>query len=170
MFLDESGAWLGLARRYARSVKGTRAVAEAPRRREGKVSLIAAVTPQGLDPERCLIHSGAVDTQAFLTYLREVLVPTLKPGQVIFMDNFTIHHNKNVRRLIEGAGCYLGYLPTYSPDYNPIELVFSKLKAFLRKVRATLVTDLIDAIAKAIATVSPQEVQRCFDHCGYVGL
>ncbi len=167
MFLDESGAWLGLTRTYARSAKGTRAVDDAPRRREGKLSLIAAITPQGLDPERCLIHPGAVDTTAFLTYLREVLVPTLNPGQVVFMDNFTIHHNKNVRRLVEGAGCYLGYLPTYSPDFNPIELVFSKVKAFLRKARATLVADLINAIAKAIATVSPQEVQNCFNHCGY---
>ena len=167
MFLDESSAWLGLTRTYARSVKGTRAVAEAPRRRAGKLSLIAAITPQGLDPERCLIHPGAVDTNAFLSYLREVLVPTLKPGQVVFMDNFTIHHNKQVRQLIKGAGCHLGYLPTYSPDYNPIELVFSKLKACLRKARATQVADLIDAIAKAIATISPQEVERCFNHCGY---
>lgn len=132
MFIDESGAWLGLLRTYARSFRGTRAVSEAPRRREGKVSLIAAITLQGLDPEQCLIHPGAVDTQAFLTYLREVLVPTLKPGQVVFMDNFTIHHNREVRQLVEGAGCYLGYLPTYSPDFNPIELVFSKVKAFLR--------------------------------------
>ncbi len=109
-------------------------------------------------------------------YLREVLVPTLKPGQVVFMgpngvraprDNFTIHHNKHVRRLIEGAGCYLGYLPTHAPDFNPIELVFSKLKAFLRKARATQVADLIDAIAGVIATVSPQEAARCFNHCGY---
>ena len=83
------------------------------------------------------------------------------------MDNFTIHHNKNVRRLIGAAGCYLGYLPTYSPDFNPIELVFSKLKAFLRKARAAQVADLIDAIAEAIATVSPQEVARCFNHCRY---
>ena len=137
---------------------------------KGKLSLIAAITPQELDSEQCLVHPDAVDTKAFLTYLREVLVPTLKPGQVVFMDNFTIHHNKNVRRLIEGAGCYLAYLPTYSPDYNPIELVFSKLKAFLRKARATQVAHLINAIATAIATVSPQEVQNCFDHCGYVGL
>lgn len=167
MFLDESGAWLGLARTYARSVKGTRAVADAPRRREGKVSLIAAVTPRGLDPERCLIHPGGVDTTAFLTYLREVLVPTLKPGQVIFMDNFTIHHNKQVRRLVEGAGCYLAYLPTYSPDFNPIELVFAKVKAFLKKAGAVQIGDLVNAIAEAIATVSPQDVQRCFGHCGY---
>ena len=159
---------MGLARTYARSFKGTRAVDGAPRRREGKVSLIAAITPQGLDPERCLIHPGAVDTKAFLTYLREVLVPTLKPGQVVFMDNFTIHHNKAVRTMIEGAGCYLAYLPTYSPDFNPIELVFSKIKAFLKKARAIRVVDLIMAIAEAIATVSPQEVQRCFNHCGYL--
>lgn len=168
MFVDESGAWLGLLRSYARSLKGTRAVDDAPRRREGKVSLIAAVTPRGLDAEQCLIHPGAVDTKAFLIYLREVLVPTLRPGQVIFMDNFTIHHNKDVRKLVEGAGCFLAYLPTYSPDFNPIELVFSKIKAFLRKARAAQVDALIDAITQALATVLPQEVKACFNHCGYV--
>jgi len=168
VFVDESGAWLGLQRTYARSAKGTRAVSEAPRRREGKVSLIAAITPQGLDPEQCLIHPGAVDTQAFITYLREVLVPNLRPGQVVFMDNFTIHHNKQVRTLIEGAGCYLAYLPTYSPDFNPIELVFSKVKAFLRKAGAAQAVTLIDAITQALATVLPHEVEACFNHCGYL--
>ena len=188
MFVDESGAWLGLQRTYARSAKGTRAVSEAPRRREGKVGLIAAITPQGLDPEQCLIHPGAVDTQAFITYLREVLVPNLRPGQVVFMDNFTIHHNKQVGTLIEGAGCYLAYLPTYSPDFvldkaahrkgakfqppgpvrNPIELVFFKVKAFLRKVGAAQAVTLIDAITQALATVLPHEVEACFNHCGYL--
>ena len=168
MFVDESGAWLGLLRSYARSPKGTRAVDDAPRRREGKVSLIAAVTPRGLDAEQCSIHPGAVNTQAFLTYLREVLVPTLRPGQVVFMDNFTIHHNKDVRELIEGAGCFLAYSPTYSPDFNPTELVFSKIKAFLRKARATQLDALIDALSQAVATVLPQEVKACFNHCGYV--
>lgn len=157
-----------MLRTYARSAKGKRAVDDAPRRREGKVSLIAAITPQGLDPKRCLIHPGAVDTQAFLTYLREVLVPTLRPGQVIFMDNFTIHHNKHVRRLIESASCYLGYLPSYSPDFNPIELVFSKVKALLRKTGATQVDRLIYAITRALEAVLPHEVEACFRHCGYL--
>ena len=84
------------------------------------------------------------------------------------MDNFTIHHNKDVRELIEGAGCFLAYLPTYSPDFNPIELVFSKIKAFLRKARATQVDALIDALSQAVAAVLPQEVKACFNHCGYL--
>lgn len=168
MFVDESGAWLGLRRRYARSPRGERASANAPRRREGKVSLIAAITPQGLDSDKCLIFPGAVDTKAFLTYLREVLVPTLRPGQVVFMDNFTIHHSKEVRQLIEGAGCYLAYLPTYSPDFNPIEMIFSKVKAFLRKVGSTQVDALMAAITQALTAVLPQEVSACFRHCGYL--
>lgn len=168
MFLDESGAYLGLTRRYARSPKGERAVDSAPRRRDGKVSLIAAITPQGLDLEQCLVHPGAVDTKAFLTYLAEVLVPSLRPGQLIFMDNFTVHHNKDVRKLIEAAGCYLAYLPTYSPDFNPIEMIFAKVKAFLRKLRAWQTDDLIKAIGQALAAVSPHEVRACFEHCGYL--
>lgn len=168
MFVDESGAWLGLLRTYARSPRGERAIANAPRRRAGKVSLIAAITPQGLDPGQCLIHPEAVDSKAFLTYLREVLVPTLRPGQVVFMDNFTVHHNKQVRTLIEGADCYLAYLPTYSPDFNPIELVFSKVKAFLRKLGSTQVDALIAAITQALSAVLPQEVSACFKHCGYL--
>ena len=90
------------------------------------------------------------------------------------MDNFPIHRNKDVRELIEGAGRFLAYLPTYSPDsscplgINPIELVFSKIKAFLRKARATQVDALIDALSQAIATVLPQKVKACFNHCGYL--
>lgn len=84
------------------------------------------------------------------------------------MDNFTVHHNRDVRDLIEGAGCYLAYLPTYSPDFNPIEMIFSKVKAFLRKVGATQVDTLTDAITQALATVLPQEVKACFNHCGYL--
>lgn len=84
------------------------------------------------------------------------------------MDNFTIHHNREVRALIEEAGCYLAYLPTYSPDYNPIEMVFAKVKAFLRKVGATQVDTLIDAMTQALTAVLPSEVKACFNHCGYL--
>jgi len=132
------------------------------------VSLIAAITPQGLDSKQCLLHLGTVDTKAFLAYLRAVLIPSLRPGQLVLMDNFTIHHNKEVRALIEGAGCYLGYLPTYSPDFNPIEMVFAKIKAWLRKARATQTDTLITALTQALAAVLPHDVKARFHHCGYL--
>ncbi len=168
MFIDASGAWLGLRRSYARAYRGKRAYGKAPRRKKGKVSLLAAVSLEGINPEQCLIHEGAVDTSSFLTYVQHVLVPTLRAGQVVFMDNFTIHHNSEVRRLIEAAGCYLVYLPSYSPDFNPIEMVFAKVKAWLKKVKPKAVDELIAAIGEAIAAVTPAEVRACFAHCGYL--
>lgn len=167
VFLDETGAWLDMPRLYARCVGGQRVYDSAARRRKGKLSLLAAVTSQGVNPEACMIHEGSVDTQAFLSYLEHVLLPTLKPGQVVIMDNFTIHHNREVRKLIESAGCRLLYLPTYSPDFNPIELLFSKLKAFVRKLRPKTLADLFDVLAQAVLHLDPEDARNAFRYCGY---
>lgn len=136
--------------------------------RKGKISLIAAITPKGIDNGQCLHFDGAVNGKAFTTYLKDVLLPNLKPGKIIFMDNYTIHHVKEVRSLIEQHGSYLIYLPTYSPDFNPIEHVFSKIKAHLKKVRAQTITALRDAFAQAIASITKDDVLNCFRHCGYL--
>ena len=114
VFVDEAGGWLGLTRLYARIVGGARIEDTAPKRRKGKVSLIAAVSTQGMNPRACLVFDRSVDRAAFLTYIEHSLVPTLKAGQIVIMDNFTIHHNHKVRELIEDAECELLYLPTYS--------------------------------------------------------
>ena len=103
---------------------------------EGKVSLIAAVSTQGLDIQRCFCFDGVGDGSAFSTYLERVLVPSLKPGSVVVMDDFSVHHSKQARHTLERAGCTLVYLPTYSPDLNPTELVLAKVKAFLRRAGA----------------------------------
>ena len=139
----------------------------APKRRKGKVSLIAAVTTRGMDPGACMVHEGSVTSAAFLAYIEHALVPTLVPGQVVIMDNFTIHHNHKVRELIEDAGCELLYLPTYSPDFNPIEHLFAKLKAFLKKLRSDTVPDLIRAFEQAVLTVTQQDAKNAFEHCRY---
>ena len=107
VFIDETCGWLGLTRLYARIVGGARVADTAPRRRKGKVSLLAAVTLEGMNPKACLVHEGSVDRAAFLSYIEYALIPTLRAGQVVVMDNFTIHHNSKVRELIEAAECEL---------------------------------------------------------------
>jgi transposase len=167
VFLDETGGWLGMRRLYGRILGGQRLIEQAPKRKQGKVSLIAAITHQGLSNQRCLLHDDSVDTLAFLSYLEEVLLPTLEPGSILVMDNYTIHHSARVREVVEAAQCTLFYLPTYSPDFNPIEHIFSKIKAFLKKSCPESVQELMDAFANAIATVTPTDVQHAFAHCGY---
>jgi transposase len=168
VFLDETGGWLGMTRLYGRVLGGARVHDTALKRRKGKVSLIVAVTNQGMNPDACLVHEGSVDRAAFLSYVEHALVPTLKAGHIVVMDNFTIHHNAKVRELIEAAGCELRYLPTYSPDYNPIEHLFAKLKAFIRKLRSETVPDLIQAFEDAVLTVTQDNAQNAFAHCGYL--
>ncbi len=168
VFVDETGGWLGLTRLYARVLGGTRVKDTAPRRRKGKVSLIAAVTTQGMNPNACLVHEGSVNRVAFLQYIERVLIPTLKAGQIVVMDNFTIYHNHKVRELIEDAKCELLYLPTYSPDLNPIEHLFAKLKAFLQKLRPETVPDLIRAFEQAVLTVTQVDAKNAFHHCRYL--
>jgi transposase len=168
VFVDETGGWLGLTRLYARVVGGVRALDTAPRRRKGKVSLLAAVTLEGMNPNACLVHEGGVDRAAFLSYIEHALIPTLQAGQVVVMDNFTIHHNSKVRELIEAAECELLYLPTYSPDFNPIEHLFAKLKAFIKKLRPDTVPNLIQAFEQAVLTVTQVDAKNAFNHCSYL--
>ncbi len=167
VFLDETGGWLGMTRLYGRVLGGARVFDTTPKRRKGKVSLIAAITNQGMKAEACLIHEANVDSAAFLSYIEHVLCPTLEPGQVVVMDNFTIHHNSRVKELLTAQGCEVLYLPTYSPDFNPIEHLFAKIKAFIRKLRPDSVEDLIQAFRKAVLTITHTDAQNAFSHCGY---
>ncbi len=167
VFLDETGGWLGMTRSYGRVLGGARVCDPVPKRRQGKVSLTAAVTSKGMNTQACLIHKDSVDSAAFLSYIEHVLAPTLEPGQVIIMDNFTIHHNGRVKELIEARNCELLYLPTYSPDFNPIEHLFAKLKAFIRKLRPDTATGLIRAFQDAVLSVTQNDAQNAFKHCGY---
>jgi transposase len=157
-----------MTRFYARIQGGQRIVDTAPKKRTAKVSLLAALTIQGMNPNACLLLEGSVDTLAFLTYIEQVLLPTLKPGQIVIMDNFTIHHNPQVKTLIESKGCQLLYLPTYSPDFNPIEFLFAKLKAFIRKLRPLALPDLIEAFKNALLSITQQDARNAFIHCQYL--
>jgi transposase len=110
---------------------------------------------------------GATTSRVFETYVKRLLAPALRPGQVVVMDNLGAHRPRRIRELIEESGCELIYLPPYSPDLNPIEEALSKIKHILRKVGARTKEALIEALGRALAAVSAQDVREFFAHCGY---
>ena len=114
-----------------------------------------------------MVLDGAMNGDAFLAYVEQVLVPTLRPGDIVVMDNLPAHKPTAVRQAIEAAGAELRFLPPYSPDFNPIELAFSKLKALLKKAAARTVADLWQAISEAITSFRPKECENYFSACGY---
>ena len=114
-----------------------------------------------------LVVEGSTNGTVFETYLEEVLLPTLKRGQVVVMDNLSAHKAERVRELIEGEGCELIYLPPYSPDYNPIRQAFSKIKGYLRAACARNQDTLMEVIGQALSTISASDVEGFFEHCGY---
>jgi transposase len=165
VFLDESGAQTSMARTRGRAPKGERVVAKVPGGHWHIVTMISAVRTSG--PFAAASIVGATDSDVFRAYVREVLVPQLRPGDVVMMDNLAPHKAAGVREAIESAGAELRYLPPYSPDFNPIENVWSKVKGRLRSLAARTVDSLHDAIGAAVATVTPNDCVGFFQHCGY---
>ena len=168
VFLDESGVNRAMTRLYARRPRGTRAFGSAPRTRGENVSILGALTwPGTLEP---MVISGATDGAVFLTCRREVLAPQLRAGAVVVMDHLGAHRVRGVRELIEAAGARRLYLPPYSPELNPIEMAWSKLKTHLRRVAARSTQALDAAIGQGRRAVSAQDARGFFKHCGYPGL
>ncbi len=165
IFLDESGTQTNMTPRYSRAPRGERAVGRAPRNHEKNTTLVASLSLAGLGAAMTL--EGALDGDAFVAYLESFLLPTLVPGQMIVLDNLSVHKDKRVRPLIEGAGCLLIYLPAYSPDLTPIEQAFSKIKEYLRRVGVRSREALGRAITAAMATVTAHDAKGWFTHCGY---
>ncbi len=165
VFVDEFGADIRLTRAYARAPRGERAVGEVPRNHGKRTSVLAALLPGGLAAP--LRRLGAYDGAGVADWAREVLCPALRPGQVVVMDNASIHKGAAVREPIEAAGCRLLFLPSYSPDFNPIELAISKLKSALRRAGARTQDALDAAIDQALSTVTPDDARAFFKHCGY---
>jgi transposase len=163
--VDETSTHLALSRRYARSPMGERAFGFVPRNHGPNTTLVTALTKEGLGP--AMTVQGAMDTAAFLVYVRDFLVPTLRPGQIVLLDNLAAHKHEAVRQLIADAGCQLLFLPPYSPDFAPIELAFSKLKEALRKAAARTQEALDQAIATALDLISTHDARAFFRHCGY---
>jgi transposase len=166
VFVDECGSNLALTPLYARAPKGERATESVPRNRGKNTTLIASLSLEGIGAS--MILEGAANAVAFEAYVEHILVPSLVKGQIVVMDNLRVHKTARVRQLIEEADCQLLFLPAYSPDFSPIEEMFSKVKAFLRRSQARTREALEEAIAQALLTVTSQDAQGWFEHCGYL--
>lgn len=165
VFVDESGAQTNMTPRTSRAPRGQRAVGAAPRNHGKNTTLIAALSAEGMGAAMTL--EGAADADAFVAYLRHFLVPTLVPGQIVVMDNLSVHKDERVAPLIEKAKCHLVYLPAYSPDFTPIEQAFSKIKTALRRAEARTREALEEAITAALETVTAADAAGWFTACGY---
>jgi transposase len=163
--IDEFGSNLDLARSHAWAPRGQRAHATAPRNTPVNTTTIAALTPTGMGPT--MVVRGGVDRVTFATYLTEVLGPTLQPGQIVVLDNLSAHTHPSVAALLAARGCQVVYLPSYSPDYSPIELAFAKIKTALRQAAARTAEALLTAIDTALAAITPADARAFFRHCGY---
>jgi transposase len=165
IFVDESSTNVALTPRYGRAPRGERAHGKAPRNWGKNVTLISSITREGMGPSMSI--EGSSDTESFGLYMREVLVPSLEAGQIVLMDNLSVHKSAWVRDLVEEKGCQLWLLPSYSPDLNPIEEAFSKVKNLIRKAKARTLGALFEATAGALGAVSEQDARGFFEDCGY---
>jgi transposase len=154
-------------RTHGRAASGVRVDGPVPHGHWKMITLTAAVRLDGVGA--CLAFDGATDSAAFETYVGQCLAPTLRPGDVVIMDNLSCHKSAEVARLIAAAGACVRYLPAYSPDLNPIERLFSKLKAWLRSAKARTVDGLIGAMGDALRAVRPGDILGWFAHSGYEG-
>jgi transposase len=165
VFLDETWASTNMARRYGRCRRGTRLRVGVPHGHWKTTTFVAGLTTRGMIAPWVL--DGPINRDAFETYVGKVLVLELRPGDIVIMDNLSSHKGPKVREMIEAAGAELLYLPPYSPDFNPIENAFSKLKALLRKAAERTVSGLWDAIGRIVDTFTPIECQNYFSAAGY---
>jgi transposase len=165
VFVDECSTNTSLSPRYAWSPKGQRARCKVPRNYGPNVTLLASMTHEGIGP--CLAVEGATTSEVFETYIEQMLRPALRPGQMVVMDNLSSHKGERVRELIEERGCELLYLPPYSPDLNPIEEAFSKVKGLLREAEVRTREALVETIGRALSAVSARDAWGYFEHCGY---
>lgn len=165
-FIDESGVHLGFTRTRGRATPGERVREGVPSHSGEKLTLIAAIGLSGISAEWMV--EGAMDGDAFETYIKNVLLPTLRKGDILLMDNLKVHKASWLEELLQTRGVRLEYLPPYSPDLNPIELCWSKIKSILRSLKPRTVDDLQKALKKAFRSISIIDIFRWFRHCGYV--
>ncbi len=165
VFIDETGASTKMARRHGRAPRGQRLGCSVPHGHWKTTTFVGALRLSGMTAP--MVLDGPMNGAWFLAYVQQVLAPTLKPGDVVIMDNLAAHKSTPVRDAIEAVGARLLFLPPYSPDLNPIENAFAKLKALLRKAAARSIEQLWDAIARIIQTYSPHECANYFAAAGY---
>jgi transposase len=165
LFVDESGAKTNMTRRYGRAPRGVRAYDHVPHGRWETTTMIAAMGRNG--PQATWALDGPMDGGAFEVWARRVLAPTLVPGDIVVLDNLAAHRNADAIHAIRASKASVWYLPPYSPDLNPIEKMWSKIKALLRKSKARNREALVRAIGAAFACVSNSDISNWFASCGY---
>ena len=163
--MDEMGSNTSLHELYAYSPRGERAYCSVARNRGKNATLLSSMSLSGMGPS--MVVEGGADGAVFEGYLHQMLVPALEEGDVVVMDNLSVHKSERVRGMIEGAGAEILYLPPYSPDFNPIEEAFSKIKNLLRKAGARVREALVEAIGEALWEVTEEDARAFFEHCGY---
>jgi transposase len=164
-FVDETGANTAMARRYGRAPRGQRVVGSVPQGHWKAVTLTAAIRIDGVGA--CLAFDGATNATTFEAYVQRCLVPTLRVGDIVVMDNLAAHQGQEIERLIRSAGAEVRFLPAYSPDLNPIELMFSKLKTYLRTAAKRTVDGLYEAMGDGLRRVIGRDIAGWFCSCGY---
>jgi transposase len=164
-FLDETGVTIRLTPLYGRAAPGVRVLDRVPRNYGQQLSVLAVMSPQGLSAPMTV--EGPVDAAVFRVYLERVLGPTLAPGDILVMDNLAVHKVAGIPEAIRARGARVVYLPPYSPDLNPIEHCWSKLKTALRHRKARTRKALERALSALLPTISPSDAQGWFRHCGY---
>jgi transposase len=165
VFVDETSTHTALTRPRARAPRGQRAVGHVPRNHGPNITVLAALTPQGIGPALSIM--GSVTGAAFTAYAQRVLAPSLRPGQIVVLDNLSAHKQEAARLAVEAAGARLLFRPPYSPDFNPIELAFAKIKAHLRTAAQRTPEGLLTATAEALDAVSVADAHSFYAHCGF---
>ena len=165
VFIDESGVNTGMTRLYGRGLVGERVFGYVPDTRWKSLTILSSLRKDGTT--EALVFEGALNGEMFKAYMKICLAPTLKEGDVVIMDNLSSHKVKGLKEIVEERGARIEYLPPYSPDLNPVENMWSKIKAQLRHVKKRCQDALIEAVGAALKTVSAQDAQGWFKHCGY---
>jgi transposase len=165
VFVDECGTHTSMVRRYARAPKGERAYGGVPRNRGKNTTLVASLSLGGVG--EAMAFEEATTKAVFEAYVEQVLVPSLRAGQIVVMDNLGAHKGQRIKELIEARRATLLFLPAYSPDFSPIEEAFSKIKALLKKAATRTREALLEAIGQALEAVTAQDARGWFAHCGY---
>ena len=165
IFVDETSPHIAMTRRYARAPRGQRAYGAIPQNRGQNLSVIGALGLRGM--VAALSVDGAVDTEVFNVFVRQVLVPALHPGDIVLLDNLSVHHASAIEAEVQQAGGQVLFLSPYSPDFSPIEPCWAKLKTFLRSQAARTRPQLERALTRALLTLRLTDIRGWFQHCGY---
>ena len=166
VFLDESGCNINLTRRYGRAKGKQRVVDSVPFSKDKNTTIVSSIRLDG--STKYTTYSGGTTGEKFITYLKETLIPGVHKGDIVIMDNLRTHHMNDVKVLLEEAGLEILYLPPYSPDLNPIEMMWSKIKSILRKMKERTTESLLKAIPEALKQISPEDSAGWFKKAGYV--